>query len=69
MPSIQCRSLIIQGEDDEYGTLKQVDNIITQIGGQSSKFIIPKVKHTPHKETPELILLKSSEFINKLTKN
>lgn len=67
LPSIQCRSLIIQGEDDEYGTLKQVENIIAKTNGQSSKLVIPKVKHTPHKEVPELILKKVSEFINHLT--
>jgi len=66
LPSIQCSSLIIQGEDDEYGTLKQVERIITQIGGQSLQLIISNVKHTPHKEVPELILKKASEFINQL---
>lgn len=66
LPKIQCRSLIIQGEDDEYGTLKQVENIITQTCGQSSKFVIQKVRHTPHKEVPELILEKAAEFINGL---
>lgn len=68
LPKIQCPSLIIQGEDDEYGTLKQVKNIITQTSGQSSKLVIQNVSHAPHKEVPELILDKTSEFINKLTK-
>jgi pimeloyl-ACP methyl ester carboxylesterase len=67
LPEIQCPSLIIQGEDDEYGTLKQVENIIMQTSGQSSKLIIQKVHHTPHKEVPELILEKAGEFINQLT--
>ena len=66
LPKIECRSLIIQGEEDEYGTLKQVKNIITQTNGQSTQLIIPNVKHTPHKEVPELILQKASEFINEI---
>lgn len=64
LPAIQCRSLIIQGEDDEYGTLQQVERIIAQTGGQSSQLVIPKVGHTPHKELPELILEKSVGFIS-----
>ncbi|MDT0538573.1 alpha/beta hydrolase [Croceitalea sp. P059] len=64
LPKIKCHILIIQGEEDEYGTLKQVENIITQINGKSNQLVIPSVKHTPHKEVSELILQKASEFIN-----
>ena len=67
LPKIKCRSLIIQGEEDEYGTLKQVENIVSQTNGQSTQLVIPNVKHTPHKEVPELILQKASEFINVIT--
>ncbi|HSD15217.1 MAG TPA: alpha/beta hydrolase [Flavobacterium sp.] len=66
LSSITCPSLIIQGEDDEYGTLEQVEKINTQVSGHSSKFVIPNIKHTPHKEAPELVLNKSAEFIEKL---
>lgn len=66
LPLIQCPSLIIQGEDDEYGTLEQIEKITKQTSGQSSKLIIPNVKHSPHKEIPELILEKSAVFINQL---
>ncbi len=66
LPKIVCDSLIIQGEEDEYGTLKQVENITTQTNGQSTQLVIPNVKHTPHKEIPELILQKASEFINQI---
>lgn len=66
LPLIKCHSLIIQGEDDEYGTLNQVEKIITQTNGQSLQLIIPRTKHTPHKENPELILKKVSKYINDL---
>ncbi len=69
LPSIQCASLIIQGENDEYGTLEQVEKIASQTTGVSTKFIIPNAKHTPHNEAPELVLERSAEFINWLIKN
>lgn len=65
--NIKCPALIIQGEDDEYGSLEQVEGILKGIGKQSEKLIIPKIKHTPHKEIPELILSKSALFIKKIT--
>ncbi|ESU28880.1 alpha/beta hydrolase fold protein [Flavobacterium limnosediminis JC2902] len=69
LPSIQCFLLVIQGRDDEYGTLEQVKTISTKIAGKSSELVIPNIKHTPHKEAPELVLDKSTEFINQLLAN
>lgn len=66
LPSIQCPSLIIQGESDEYGSLKQVENIINQVSGPAEKFIIPNIGHTPHKENPQKVLAKVSEFIDQI---
>ena len=63
LPSINCPSLIIQGDKDQYGTLDQVERIISQSGGVAEKLVIPNVKHTPHKESSELILKAASEFI------
>lgn len=56
--------LFIQGENDEYGTLDQVEKTVSQVKGTADKFIIPNVGHTPHKESPEIVLNRSIEFIN-----
>ena len=63
LENIQCSLLFIQGEKDEYGTLEQVEKTISQVSGTSEKFIIPEIGHTPHKELPEVVLEKASEFI------
>jgi pimeloyl-ACP methyl ester carboxylesterase len=63
LPTIECPALIIQGESDEYGTLKQVDGIINGIKGYSKQLIIPNVKHTPHKEVPKQIIDNTTTFI------
>lgn len=57
--------LFIQGEADEYGTLEQVEKTVSQVSGIAEKFIIPNIGHTPHKESPEIVLNKSIEFIGK----
>lgn len=63
LPQIKCPVLVIQGEADEYGSLAQVDGIITQVSGVASQLIIPGVGHTPHKEAKELVLGQSAMFI------
>jgi pimeloyl-ACP methyl ester carboxylesterase len=63
LPDIHCPLLIIQGENDDHGTLEQVTGIIRQTGGRSFPLVIPEVKHSPHKEIPALILEKAGTFI------
>jgi len=63
LPSISCPALIIQGTDDEYGTLKQVDGIVNGTKGNAQSLIIPSIGHTPHKEAPELVLEKAGAFV------
>ena len=65
LPAIGCPVLIIQGEEDEFGTVKQVDGIASKIKGLTVKLMIPGVKHTPHKEIPERIIQAASEFTRK----
>lgn len=66
LPLIKCPTLVIQGENDEYGTVRQVDRIVELTSGTSEKFIVQNSKHSPHKEFQELILKKTAEFINQL---
>lgn len=68
LPQIKSPALIIQGEKDEYGTLEQVNRIVSQVGGLAGKMIIPGVGHTPHKEAADVVLEQSAAFINKMIK-
>jgi len=65
LKNITSPLLFIQGEADEYGTLDQVEKTISQVTGSAEKFIIPNIGHTPHKENPEAVLDKVTEFIRK----
>lgn len=64
LPKITCPLLFIQGKNDEYGTLNQVEKTISKVSGKSEKYIIDNVGHTPHKEVPNLVLNKTVSFLN-----
>jgi pimeloyl-ACP methyl ester carboxylesterase len=66
LPQINCPCLIIQGEEDEFGSLRQVEGIESGIRGKTQKVIVKNAGHTPHKESKEFILNRSAEFINLL---
>ncbi|MDH7445796.1 alpha/beta fold hydrolase [Aquimarina sp. 2201CG14-23] len=63
LPNIQCPSLIIHGENDEYGTIKQVETIVQKTTGKSIPLLIPDIGHTPHKEAADIVIDKTLEFV------
>lgn len=66
LSKIKIPTLVIQGEKDQFGTLNQVMGIMNQVGGYPKAYVPKDAYHTPHKEMPELILQKTSDFINAL---
>jgi pimeloyl-ACP methyl ester carboxylesterase len=64
LPQIHCPVLAIQGTADEYGSEEQVDAIVMQAGGQSVKWMVPGIGHSPHKEAPEAVLEFAARFVN-----
>ena len=63
LPAIQAPMLIIQGENDEYGTWRQVEAIQRQSGGPVEALAIPDCGHAPHREHPDLTLEAMAGFI------
>lgn len=66
LPQIGCSCLIIQGENDEFGSVQQVAGIAQGIQGEAKKAFVKNVGHTPHKEDSDLTLKISTDFITKL---
>ena len=62
LAAITCPTLVIQGEDDEYGTLAQVEAIQRRVPATQS-LILPRCGHSPHRDQPSLTLDAISKFI------
>lgn len=58
-----CPALIIQGENDEYGTPDQVEAIVQGWSGRARPLMLPNAAHTPHREAREETLDESARFI------
>jgi pimeloyl-ACP methyl ester carboxylesterase len=63
LPSIECPVLVAQGEDDEYGTLAQVDAVLTQVKGPAESLVLPRCGHSPHSDRPFEVLEAASRFL------
>ncbi len=66
LPGIHCPVLAIQGEDDEYGSMAQLDAIRRQVGGPCELLKLPQCGHSPHKDQPEKVLTSIAGFIGKI---
>ena len=66
LANIVCPVLVIQGEDDEYGTLKQVEAIASQVA-DARQLLLPDCRHSPHKDQPEATLAAIVEFVDTLS--
>jgi len=64
LPEIRCRVLAIQGLDDEYGTLEQVDRIAQGLGqGRLTRVELANCGHSPHRDQPDAVLAEAAAFL------
>jgi len=66
LPGIRCPVLAIQGFDDEYGTMAQLDAIAKQAGGPVELLRLADCRHSPHRDQPAVVLEAISRFIARL---
>ena len=66
LPRVRAPALVIQGEDDEYGTTAQVDAIRAQLGAPCRTLLLPECGHTPHREQPAKTLAAMTEFLQSI---
>lgn len=66
LPQIQCPILVIQGLEDQYGTMAQVEAIQRQAGGPVQVLALPNCKHSPQRDQPEATLDSIRKFVASL---
>ena len=66
LPSITVPLLIIQGRDDQYGTLAQARSIAAGSSGYSDLLLLEDCAHIPHVEARSVVLASMTDFIDKI---
>jgi pimeloyl-ACP methyl ester carboxylesterase len=66
LPRIRCPILAIQGFDDEYGTMAQLEAIAKQTGGPIELLRLARCGHSPHRDQPKVVIEAMSRFIDRL---
>ena len=63
LSGIDCPVLLIQCEDDIYGTPQQLHAIETQVNGPVERVILPGDSHSAHLAHPETVTATVAEFV------
>jgi len=66
LPRIRVPMLILQGLDDRYGTLKQIEAIQRQSGGPVEAQTLAACGHSPHRDQPRTVLEAMAGFIRRV---
>ncbi|MEA2938158.1 MAG: hypothetical protein QOC56_1662 [Alphaproteobacteria bacterium] len=63
---IRVPILIVQGDNDQYGTVRQIETAQAECYCPVDVALLPGARHAPHREAPAATLTAISEFANRL---
>jgi pimeloyl-ACP methyl ester carboxylesterase len=66
LPGVRCRVLGIQGYDDEYGSMAQLDEIASRVSGASEFLRLDYCGHSPFRDQPDKTLARTSKFVQEI---
>ena len=66
MPQIACPILAIQGEQDEYGTMEQIDSI-ARAAPDVRLLKLADCRHSPHRDQRDTVLAAIDRFVAALS--
>jgi pimeloyl-ACP methyl ester carboxylesterase len=66
LTTIRCPMLAVQGRDDEYGTMRQIESIAQAVPG-SEMLALAHCGHSPHRDRPDLLIEATVGFVGRHT--
>lgn len=66
LPRVDCPVLAIQGFDDEYGTMAQIDAVSRQVAGPVEVLRLDRCGHSPHRDQPAAVVEAIARFVARL---
>jgi pimeloyl-ACP methyl ester carboxylesterase len=66
LPGVRCPVLAIQGHDDEYGTMAQLDEIARRVHGSCELLKLENCGHSPFRDQAETVLTAIRQFAHRI---
>ena len=65
LPAIACPVLAVQGRDDEYGSLRQIEGIAAARPQRTRWLVLDACGHSPHRDQPVAVIEAASRFLQR----
>jgi pimeloyl-ACP methyl ester carboxylesterase len=69
LPSISCPILAIQGLDDQYGTMAQVQALVRQAAGSVEILTLAECRHSPQRDQADAVVAAITRFVERVDGN
>jgi len=66
LAGVRAPLLVIQGEEDQFGTAAQVDAVCAGVSGPAERLMLPGVGHSPHRDQPDEVRDAMARFVERL---
>jgi pimeloyl-ACP methyl ester carboxylesterase len=65
LPRVQCRTLVLHGSEDEYGSARHPERIARGVSGAAEMEVIEGAGHVPHREREEWVCGRVRKFLDR----
>jgi pimeloyl-ACP methyl ester carboxylesterase len=69
LPAVRCPTLVMLVDDDEFGTLAQVDAIEAGVAGPVQRLVLARSGHSPQRDQPAAVLGAIAAFVSGLAQS
>lgn len=66
LTAVRCPVVAVQGADDGFGTVAQLDRLVAAVGGPVEAVLVPGVDHWPHREASDEVLRLAKHLVNEV---
>jgi pimeloyl-ACP methyl ester carboxylesterase len=66
LPAINIPVLVVQGEEDQYGTMAQVEAIERGCSGPVETVMLADCGHSPHRDQPDRVIASVKKFLSNM---
>lgn len=63
LPRVCCRTLVLHGSDDEYGSRAHPEAIAARVAGPARLEVLADTRHVPHREHPTQVAQRVADFL------
>lgn len=64
--TVRCPVLAVQGVEDPYGTMAQIDRIADLCPGRTELLKLPQCGHSPHRDQSEALIAGAVDFLHRI---